>query len=649
MLLKENRFDDEQMLEYEVSSEYFHFHPEPSLVIDPVANLIVEANDAACIFLNISREKLLDSSASSIFPNVFPELIVFTESVLYQGQGWTSALTCRTQNSRETPLELRAKRISGNHARLDLIIASFHAKTEIEILRRHDDANDFIRRGLSEWKRIESIFQEIEKENQLILKAAGDGIYGVNAEGVTTFVNPAASKMLGFNSEELVGKNMHALVHHSHADGSHYDHHECPIYAAFRDGIIHRVEDEIFWRKDGTAIAVEYTSTPILDDGKPVGAVITFRDISQRKKAEAELRQALKEVQQLKQQLEDENAYLQEEIRQDNDYKEIVGISNAVRKIFSKIEMVAKTDSTVMIQGDSGTGKELIARAIHNNSLRSDKPLIRVNCAAIPHELFESEFFGHIKGAFTGAIKDRNGRFQLADGGTLFLDEIGEIPIELQSKLLRVLQEGQFERVGEATTRTVDVRLIVATNRDLEEEIRHKRFREDLYFRLNVFPIKSPPLKDRPEDIPLLASHFMLHISRKMDIRNIRLTQNDVKKLQSYQWPGNIRELENVIERAIISSRQGRLNIEIPQINITENSSESPEKQSNAPELNNKKILTEDERKRQDKQIIIEALKQANGKVFGPGGAAEILGLKPTTLSSRMKKLNIQKPKRGQI
>ena len=649
MLLKENRSDDEQMLEYEVSSEYFHFHPEPSLVIDPVANLIVEANDAACIFLNISREKLLDSSASSIFPNVFPELIVFTESVLYQGQGWTSALTCRTQNSRETPLELRAKRISGNHARLDLIIASFHAKTEIEILRRHDDANDFIRRGLSEWKRIESIFQEIEKENQLILKAAGDGIYGVNAEGVTTFVNPAASKMLGFNSEELVGKNMHALVHHSHADGSHYDHHECPIYAAFRDGIIHRVEDEIFWRKDGTAIAVEYTSTPILDDGKPVGAVITFRDISQRKKAEAELRQALKEVQQLKQQLEDENAYLQEEIRQDNDYKEIVGISNAVRKIFSKIEMVAKTDSTVMIQGDSGTGKELIARAIHNNSLRSDKPLIRVNCAAIPHELFESEFFGHIKGAFTGAIKDRNGRFQLADGGTLFLDEIGEIPIELQSKLLRVLQEGQFERVGEATTRTVDVRLIVATNRDLEEEIRHKRFREDLYFRLNVFPIKSPPLKDRPEDIPLLASHFMQHISRKMDIRNIRLTQNDVKKLQSYQWPGNIRELENVIERAIISSRQGRLNIEIPQINITENSSESPEKQSNAPELNNKKILTEDERKRQDKQIIIEALKQANGKVFGPGGAAVILGLKPTTLSSRMKKLNIQKPKRGQI
>ena len=483
MLLKENRSDDEQMLEYEVSSEYFHFHPEPSLVIDPVANLIVEANDAACIFLNISREKLLDSSASSIFPNVFPELIVFTESVLYQGQGWTSALTCRTQNSRETPLELRAKRISGNHARLDLIIASFHAKTEIEILRRHDDANDFIRRGLSEWKRLESIFQEIEKENQLILKAAGDGIYGVNAEGVTTFVNPAASKMLGFNSEELVGKNMHALVHHSHADGSHYDHHECPIYAAFRDGIIHRVEDEIFWRKDGTAIAVEYTSTPILDDGKPVGAVITFRDISQRKKAEAELRQALKEVQQLKQQLEDENAYLQEEIRQDNDYKEIVGISNAVRKIFSKIEMVAKTDSTVMIQGDSGTGKELIARAIHNNSLRSDKPLIRVNCAAIPHELFESEFFGHIKGAFTGAIKDRNGRFQLADGGTLFLDEIGEIPIELQSKLLRVLQEGQFERIGEATTRTVDVRLIVATNRNLPEEIRHKRFREDLYLK----------------------------------------------------------------------------------------------------------------------------------------------------------------------
>jgi PAS domain S-box-containing protein len=647
MQLREDNFESALLLKNAKFADYFKLHPEPTLVIDPIDNRIIEANNAACRFLELSRNKLLSITATSIHPHDYPELLVFTESVLHKGRGWTSSLTCKTCSNDRTPLEYHAHCIHANNK--PLIIASFHAKKALETLRSNDDADDYVRRGLSEWKRIESIFKEIEKENQLILKAAGDGIYGVNAEGVTTFVNPAALDILGFSNEELVGENMHELVHHSHADGSHYDHIECPIYAAFRDGVVHRVEDEIFWRKDGIAIAVEYTSTPILDNGKPVGAVITFRDISQRKQAEAELHKALKEVQQLKQQLEEENAYLQEEIRQENDYKEIVGISNAVRNVFRQIEMVAKTDSTVMIHGDSGTGKELIARAIHKNSVRADKPLIRVNCAAIPHDLFESEFFGHIKGAFTGAVRDRSGRFQLADGGTLFLDEIGEIPIDLQSKLLRVLQEGQFERIGEATTRTVDVRLIVATNRNLPEEIRHKRFREDLYFRLNVFPIKSSPLKERPEDIPLLASHFMQRLCRKMDIRNIRLTKGDVNKLQAYHWPGNVRELENVIERAIISSQQGRLNIEIPQTNIIEKISENAKKQDALSDTNHKPILTEAERRQQDKQIIIEALKQANGKVYGPGGAAEILGLKATTLSSRMKKLNIHKPKRGQL
>ena len=623
---------------------YFMLHPEPSLVIDPFANQIIDANNAAIRFLEFSRSELLNMSASSLHPDNLIELIVFTESVLHKGRAWTGSLTLRSKSDNRMAVEYHAHAVTAQNSAL--IIASFHEKRKRELLRSNDDAHDYVRRGLSEWKRVEHIFTEIEQENQLILQAAGDGIYGVNADGLTTFVNPAAQQILGFDSKELIGKNMHDMVHHSHADGSHYDHHECPIYAAFRDGVVHRVDNEIFWSKAGEAIYVEYTSTPILDDGKPVGAVITFRDISQRKKAEADLRDALQQVQQLKQQLEEENAYLQEEIRQENNYQEIIGISQSVRHVFHQIEMVARTDSTVMIHGESGTGKELVARAIHKNSARADKPLIRVNCAAIPHDLFESEFFGHVKGAFTGAVKDRSGRFQLADGGTLFLDEIGEIPIDLQSKLLRVLQEGQFERIGEAKTRSVDVRLIVATNRDLPEEINQKRFREDLYFRLNVFPIQLSPLRERPEDIPLLASHFMQRLSRKMDIRNIRLSKGDVNKLQAYPWPGNVRELENVIERAIISSHQGRLNIDI---SITEMvkpvsvGSASPDTKYNTTVTS---LLTEQDRKQQDKQIILAALKQARGKVYGSGGAAEILGLKATTLASRMKKLNIQKPKR---
>lgn len=623
---------------------YFDCHPEPTLIIDPIEDRIYEANRAACDLLGYTHEEMLSLCPSWLHPEEMPALIVFTQSVLHSGKGWTSELSCLTKGGLEIPLEYNARVTKGTSS--PLLIVSFHDQAEIEKHRTDADANQYVRRGLSEWRRIDRLFQEIESENQLILKAAGDGIYGVNADGFTTFVNPAGCKMLGWSAEELVGTNMHELVHHTHPDGSHYHHEDCPIYQAFRDGIVHRVEDEIFWRKDGSALPVEYTSTPIRDRGKLIGAVIIFRDITARKKAEADLRNALDEVQRLKDRLEDENAYLQEEIRAENNYKEIVGISHATRMIFRQIELVAHTEASVLINGESGTGKELIARAIHNNSQRHDKPLIRVNCAAIPHELFESEFFGHVKGAFTGAIKDRVGRFQLADGGTLFLDEIGEIPIELQSKLLRVLQEGQFERVGEEHTRSVDVRVIAATNRDLKEEIRQRRFREDLYFRLNVYPIECSPLRERLEDIPLLASHFLQRLSRRMDVRSIRLTQGDVTKLQAYDWPGNVRELENVIERAVISARNGRLNIDLPKIENINTKQEIPVDKDNRTSISQPQILTESERMQRDRDIILNALKTANGKVFGPGGAAEILGVKPTTLSSRMKRLNIEKPKR---
>src|SRR5258705_6390525 len=403
-----------------------------------------------------------------------------------------------------------------------------------------------------------------EAMNQLILRAAGEGIYGVNAEGKTTFVNPAAARMLGWNAEDLVGHDMHSIVHHTRPDGSHYPGHDCPIYAAFRDGAVHQVDDEVFWRKDGTSFWVEYTSTPIRDRGHVVGAVIVFRDITQRREADEKLRAAHEEVDRLRERLELENAYLQEEIRIEGNHHGIIGRSAAIQKILRQVELVAPTDATVLITGESGTGKELIARAIHDASKRSRRPLIRVNCATIPRELFESEFFGRAKGAFAGALRDGVGRFELADGGTLFLDEVADMPIELQGKLLRLLEESNFERVGEKQTRTVDVRVIAATNRDLKQEVRRGRFREDLYFRLDVFPIESVPLRERRDDIPLLAAHFVQGEARKLKRGDLKLTEGDVRRLMQYDWPGNVRELENAIERAAILARHARLRIDLP-------------------------------------------------------------------------------------
>lgn len=306
------------------------------------------------------------------------------------------------------------------------------------------------------------------------------------------------------------------------------------------------------------------------------------------------------------------------------------------------VSLVAPTDASVLILGDSGTGKELIAETIHHQSARRTKPMGRVNCAAIARELFESEFFGHVRGAFTGALRERVGRFEAANGGTLFLDEIAEIPLELQSKLLRVLQEGELERVGGERVRRVNVRVVAATNRDLASDVRAGRFREDLYYRLNVFPIVIPPLRERREDIPALAAYFVQHFSRKLKRSEPALRAGDIESLQSHPWPGNVRELQNVIERALILSRGddlalghalGTSGCARPLIDLSPPSA----------------ILTEKQRKQRERQDIISALAQANGKLYGPHGAAGILGVKPTTLSSRMKTLGIQKPGSNQV
>ncbi len=483
----------------------------------------------------------------------------------------------------------------------------------------------------------DAAFGRIERENQLILRAAGEGIYGVNAEGKTTFVNPAAERMLGWKAEEIVGKDMHTLVHHTHPDGTHYHDHECPIYAAFRDGAVHNVDHEMFFRKDGSSFWVDYTSTPIRDNGVLIGAVIVFRDVTQRHEADLKLRAAHEEVNRLRKRLELENAYLQEQIRIDGNHHGIIGRSAAIQQTLRQVELVAPTDATVLITGESGTGKELVARAIHEASKRGNRPLIRANCATIAADLFESEFFGHAKGAFPGALRDRIGRFELADGGTLFLDEVGEIPIELQGKLLRVLQEGQFERVGEVRTRDVDVRVIAATNRDLKALVRRGRFREDLYFRLNVFPVDLVPLRERPDDIAPLAMHLLRQACKKLKTGELRLTEGDARRLAQYAWPGNVRELQNVIERAAILARQGRVRIDLPDLGTGGYSGKRA-----APAAGKSSILTDDDRRERDRVNILAALEATGGKIFGQGGAAELLDVKPTTLASRIKTLGIR-------
>ncbi|MEK9629248.1 MAG: sigma 54-interacting transcriptional regulator [Nitrospinota bacterium] len=471
--------------------------------------------------------------------------------------------------------------------------------------------------------------------NQLILESVGEGIYGLDENGKTTFINPAAEKMTGFSAREMIGKCQHELVHHSREDGSRYPQEECPIYAAFRKGKVFQTSEEVFWRKDGTSFPVEYISTPIWKNMKLLGAVVVFKDITEQKKAQ-------EEIQNLRQKLELENAYLNEEVQDIQSYGDILGKSAALETILKQIEMVGPTDSNVLITGESGTGKELVAREIHNRSSRSSQTMIKVNCASIPKELYESEFFGHIKGAFTGAIKDRAGRFQLADGGTLFLDEIGEIPLDLQSKLLRILQEGTFERIGDEKTLHANVRIIAATNRSLKEDVEAKSFRQDLYYRLNVFPIEVPPLRDRKEDIPVLAANFVEREAKKINISPPKLTKGNIAELQGYDWPGNIRELQNVIERAIITSRLGKLHFNLS------SAKNFPRKKSSTFNLNGQerksKIQTDEEMKLFIRQNILNALKLCNWKITGADGAAELLGLRPTTLHSKLKKMAIKRP-----
>ena len=419
------------------------------------------------------------------------------------------------------------------------------------------------------------------------------------------------------------------------------------------EALLHNIDDPgVDWVVDSAWIENEgircFAGQPLIFAGEQLGVLAVFC----RKDTDAEtfewLRtfadqaavaiangRAFEQVEQLRAQLELERDYLREERKETRRFAGIVGESPALHQLQEQIEAVAPTGASVLIQGESGTGKELIATAIHEHSSRADAALVHVNCAAIPRELFESEFFGHAKGAFTGALSERAGRFQIASGGTIFLDEVGEIPLELQGKLLRVLQEGRYSRVGEDHQRDTDVRVIAATNRDLREEIAAGRFREDLYYRISVFPLLSPPLRDRPEDIAPLAQHFLALNCDDCASPIPSLTRRNVRDLEAYHWPGNVRELRNVIERALILARGGRLQFDLDPAHKA--------KPKHKPDDATPAIRTDAEMRADERDNLLAALEATDWKISGPRGTAELLGIKPTTLRSRLKALGVER------
>jgi formate hydrogenlyase transcriptional activator len=657
--------------------------------------------------------------------------------------------------------------------------------------------------------RAEDAFRDSEEQVHLILDSATEAICGCDSTGICLFSNPSAARMLGYDDPaELLGKNMHAMEHHTRKDGSPYPIEECPIYVGFQKGErVHR-DDEIFWRKDGTSFPVEYWSHLIIREGKTLGAVITFIDITERKQVEEALRksegrnrsllqinnaiitnltqqallhsisetlhtvisfdrcaitlyqperdtfrflavegdllsdyfragledsrsetcagwvfdhlrplvrrdlekeaqyanerrlvtegiqsmcafplvfqgkcigtlslvsrqrdrysdedgeflqevanqivlaiqnmQSYQEIDSLKARLEKENVYLREELRTEHNFEEIVGNSPAVLRALGAVDQVAPTDATVLIYGETGTGKELVARAIHNRSARNGRALVNVNCSAISAGLVESELFGHMKGAFTGAVERRIGRFELAHGGTIFLDEIGELSLETQVKLLRVLQEHEFEPVGSSHPVRVDVRVIAATNRNLREAMQAGLFRSDLFYRLNVFPIELPPLRERRSDIPQLVAFCVSRFSKRFGKKIDGVSRESMEKLMNYPWPGNIRELQNVIERAIILSVEPTLRLDrdlmpaAASTKGTENAGTDTREQRPVDLQSLDLLLTLDE---VDRNHILTALQHTGGVVDGPKGAARILNLHPNTLRHRMGKLGIK-------
>lgn len=597
----------------------------PCLAVQIEDGTIVAANKQALKLFGVAHFE--NSNFVHLLNGSPAQLIVFTGAVQHFAQGWTRDLELLDAHQRPLKTEVHGQitPFGGKQILLMQIldISSYEARSEKEA------AKHLQLKGLREWNKARHFFREMENENRLILDAAGEGIYGVNLEGKTTFVNNAAQQILGWTADDLLGEDIHEIIHHHHLDGRFYPSSECPIYHSFRNEQVNRVKDEVFWNKDGKPIQVEYVSTPIYDQQVLAGAVVIFRDITERRENEKKLHEAMTEIDALKTRLEQENEYLQQEILHVRSHYDLVGSSPAILRTLAQVELVAHTHSNVLITGEGGSGKSLVASAIHKASSRKHRPIIEINCSGISSAEFESELFGHVRGAFNGALHDRTGKLEIANGGTLFIDEVSEIPFELQGKLLKALQEKTLERLGENRRHKINVRVIASTTKDLAKSIEEKSFRQDLYFFLNVFPIDCVPLRDRVDDIPALVKHFLKHTCERLNLPVPTITHANIKQMQQYHWPGNVRELQNIIERGVILSKGDKLVLDLKR---------TRQAHINPDETN---ILTQEQFDELQRQNIIASLKATGGKVSGYNGAASLLGLKPTTLYSRIKKYNI--------
>jgi PAS domain S-box-containing protein len=526
--------------------------------------------------------------------------------------------------------------------RLDHVPVDFVTKNGEEVsmlattIAEHDESGRFLH-SLSIFTEL-SDRDNLERRYRDLYQSTPAMLHTIDAEGRIVVVSDHWLEKLGYPREQVIGRSildfMSEESRESLLDGKVKD-----IIAA---GDRRNVPRQMVTKK-GEVLDVIMSARAEKDSlSGLVTLLVASKDVTERNRAEAKLREAYGEIAHLKDELERERDYLREEVSVSMNFGRIVGQSPPLLSMMARIEAVADTPASVLIVGETGSGKELVAHAIHARSGRADGPLVKVNCASIPNELFESEFFGHVRGAFTGAHKDRVGRFQLADGGTLFLDEVGEIPLALQGKLLRVLQEKEFERVGEDRSRTVDVRVIAATNKDLEKAVEAGEFREDLYYRLGVFPVEVPPLRKRGDDVVMLALHILEQVCRDFGRECPNLTQKQVDALRRYSWPGNIRELKNVIERAVILSQGKHLRLDL---SLTDAGLEPPALDDQPSGVSSEQTyLTDEQMKRRARANLVAALDAANWRISGDGGAAELLGIKPSTLTDRMRSMKIKKP-----
>ena len=573
--------------------------------IDP-GGKISRVNQAACIFLGYSKDEITSKTVNDIV-------------VDYKNDDWIELLSS-LRKSRTRLFELEMMKNDGTVIPVE-INASHLEIEDVEYI-------SFFVHDIVERRRVEGLLRNSQSNLEEAQRLAHLGSWEWSIETNELFWSDEIYRIFGLTPQEF-GATYDAFLESVHPD----DREDVmrSVDEALNGKKPYDIEHRVIQRTGDIRVVNERAEVTFDAAGRAMRMIGTVQDITERKQAEEALRSALQEVEKLKSRLQAENIYLQEEIKINHNFDEIVTRNEKLRRVLRTVEQVASTTASVLIIGETGTGKELVARAIHNISDRRDRPLVKVNCAALPANLIESELFGHEKGAFTGALSRKTGRFELADKGTIFLDEVGDLPLDLQSKLLRVLQEGEFERLGNPATIKIDVRVIAATNRDLKEEIRNNSFREDLYYRLNVFPIEIPPLRERTDDIPLLARYFTKKYSAKIAKKIETIPAKVMEGLKAYDWPGNVRELENVIERAVILSADETLRV-----------SDFP---SGSPRYPDNEQTSGEELRQIEKDHILRILKESNWIIDGDRGAAGRLGLAASTLRDRMKKLGIKKPK----